>query len=209
MRKSALYPSQHRIRGTECAIFSFKIRPLGELISMYQDREATDPRDKLFALMAMSADTPEELLPDYSMTSRELLIRLTSYIFGKHLMPPIACDARGLMAFRGRIRALGLLDFRQDRTNEWNLNNKNLWTTTAWCRRFSPGHGSWPANFVTGVPLNLFQKGDILCNLQGASRPVVVRLHNDFFSIVAIDVQVGDTGFGWSWNMKPGSDRKL
>jgi len=32
------------------------IRPLGELIEMYQLHEATDLRDKIFALLGMSAD---------------------------------------------------------------------------------------------------------------------------------------------------------
>ncbi|KAK4119888.1 HET-domain-containing protein [Parathielavia appendiculata] len=51
--------------------FSLDIRPLGKLMDMYHNREATDCRDKVYALLGMSSDDyiSTGLSPDYDKTS--------------------------------------------------------------------------------------------------------------------------------------------
>ncbi|KAK4167455.1 heterokaryon incompatibility protein-domain-containing protein [Cladorrhinum sp. PSN259] len=48
--------------------FSLSLMPLPELINLYGDRHATDPRDKAYALLGMSSLTPAGIVPDYNST---------------------------------------------------------------------------------------------------------------------------------------------
>jgi hypothetical protein len=54
--------------------YSLKIRPLAELVDMFHTRQASDPRDKVYALLGISSDDPGEasLQPDYTISWEEL-----------------------------------------------------------------------------------------------------------------------------------------
>lgn len=58
--------------------FTLDIRPLADLIAMFHNRQATDRRDKVYALLGMRSDHPgeDDLIPDYKLSWRELLRRL-------------------------------------------------------------------------------------------------------------------------------------
>lgn len=55
--------------------FSLRIRPLGELPDMYHTSEATNLRDKVYALLGMSSDGPGSfwIWPDYTIARKNLL----------------------------------------------------------------------------------------------------------------------------------------
>ena len=50
--------------------FSLEILPLSELVDMFHTRQATDPRDKVYALLGMSLNDPSKatLQPDYTIS---------------------------------------------------------------------------------------------------------------------------------------------
>ncbi|KAK0731963.1 hypothetical protein B0H67DRAFT_655097 [Lasiosphaeris hirsuta] len=58
--------------------------PLRELLDLYEDRKATDRRDKLYALIGISSDLviPPYLLPDYNKAWPELFQQLFIPIVG-------------------------------------------------------------------------------------------------------------------------------
>ncbi|KAK3373139.1 heterokaryon incompatibility protein-domain-containing protein [Lasiosphaeria ovina] len=58
--------------------FSLRIRPLAELVDMYNTREASDHRDKIFALLGMSSDRQSHstLSVDYTIPWKLLLQKL-------------------------------------------------------------------------------------------------------------------------------------
>ncbi|KAF5519364.1 Heterokaryon incompatibility protein 6, OR allele [Colletotrichum aenigma] len=57
-------------------VFSLGIRALGELIDLYHTRNATDRRDKIYALLGTSTDAYPELKPDYRISWKDLFCRL-------------------------------------------------------------------------------------------------------------------------------------
>ncbi|RYP15255.1 hypothetical protein DL765_005830 [Monosporascus sp. GIB2] len=66
---------------------SLGICPLSELIEMYHTHEATERRDKVFALLGMSSDAPSAveaagLSPDYGIPWGELLKQLVHFFLG-------------------------------------------------------------------------------------------------------------------------------
>jgi hypothetical protein len=65
--------------------FSLEIQSLAELIDIFHTRHASDPRDKVYALLAMSLDNPSKALlqPDYTISLGKLFKQLVKYILGQ------------------------------------------------------------------------------------------------------------------------------
>ncbi|RSM03811.1 hypothetical protein CEP52_007197 [Fusarium oligoseptatum] len=65
--------------------FSLGIASLGELVDMYHNREATDRRDKVYALLGMSSDVTirADLMPDYKASWKDLFYRLVRSLVGE------------------------------------------------------------------------------------------------------------------------------
>ncbi|KAF2818811.1 HET-domain-containing protein, partial [Ophiobolus disseminans] len=63
---------------------NISIRPMVELVEMFYSQEATDRRDKVYALMGMCSDHDQlaNLEPDYAIAWSALFERLGRYIFG-------------------------------------------------------------------------------------------------------------------------------
>ncbi|RYP67830.1 hypothetical protein DL771_007007 [Monosporascus sp. 5C6A] len=64
--------------------FSLDIRPLGELVDMFHNHKAKDPRDKVYALLGMSSDDyiPAGLSPNYDIEWKDLFHRLVKSLIG-------------------------------------------------------------------------------------------------------------------------------
>jgi hypothetical protein len=56
--RGAIFRSEHAT--SPSSRFSLDIRPLGELIDMYHTHEATELRDKVYALLGMSSNDPSD-----------------------------------------------------------------------------------------------------------------------------------------------------
>lgn len=67
-------------------------RPLSDLIDRYRHCEATDRRDKVYALLGMCSDDPGALLPDYNISWSHLAQQLTRSVL--KLTHPVVIDAR-------------------------------------------------------------------------------------------------------------------
>lgn len=92
------------------ARFSLNISRLGDLLAMFCTHEATDARDKIFALLGMACDDLEGsgLEPDYSLPFDVLIGRLCSYLFGSglSLLGVNALD-KPVLYLKGKARVLG------------------------------------------------------------------------------------------------------
>ena len=63
---------------------SFEIAPLGDRLNMFENHEATDKRDKIYALLGLSSDnalTPD-LRPDYTKSWSTLFKQVASHVLG-------------------------------------------------------------------------------------------------------------------------------
>lgn len=159
--------------------FSLRIRTLGELIDLYHTQNATDRRDKIYALLGMSTDAPPELAPDYRISWGSLFSRLT-----RTFLPEDASistwngQETALIQTKGRI--LSIIDSVRIE-NPWDDTQR---VTATWL----PGeHGaSW--TWTTQASAKRPQQGDIICLLQGATQPTIISVHDDYCHIVVMAV---------------------
>ncbi|KAF4422623.1 Heterokaryon incompatibility protein 6 [Colletotrichum fructicola] len=164
-------------------VFSLGIRALGELIDLYHTRNATDRRDKIYALLGMSTDTYPELKPDYRISWKDLFCRLV-----RTFVPEAAsvstrngCET-ALIQTKGRI--LGTVS---------SVETGNPWDDTQTVNIVElqdvPGlQSGWIGRWTDRAAAKRAGEGDIICLLQGASRPTLIRVHDDYCVIVAMVV---------------------
>ncbi|KAK8137348.1 hypothetical protein PG984_005288 [Apiospora sp. TS-2023a] len=71
-------------------------RKLATLLRKFKDVEATDPKDRIYALLGISSDAskPEQFLTDYYLTIADVLRNTTSFLlFGKVVLAPHSLDS--------------------------------------------------------------------------------------------------------------------
>ncbi|KAK6609501.1 het domain protein [Botrytis cinerea] len=186
-------PVIYLIRG---AIFrpKYAIRPsgalsLGELIDMYHTRMATKLHDKIYALLSMSSDTSNVagLSPDYRVTWTTLLERLVKFVLFKDVSVKawedeeiVLIESKGYVL--GHVSSIDADSTRYDRQyvsivsiNQSEFDNEEH--TTRWLLHAS------------AKPI---RQGDLVCLLQGASKPSIIRAYRDHFSIIVIAVTLQD-----------------
>jgi hypothetical protein len=169
------------LRSKYTKTFSLNIRWLAGLIDMFHTRKASEVHDKVYALLGMSSDDPNKagLRPDYEISWKELFQKLVKFVLGKDISVETSdCTQRAVIKSKGYI--LGQVssvrsDDRQNvnliftsKNSAWCLGDKMEWTLQASARSI--------------------REHDIICLLQGASKPTIIRLCKDHFDIVVIAV---------------------
>ncbi|KAH7370656.1 hypothetical protein BKA65DRAFT_418335 [Rhexocercosporidium sp. MPI-PUGE-AT-0058] len=152
--------------------YSLKISSLAELVDMFHSRQASNPRDKVYALLGMSSDDPIKagLQPDYTILWEELFERLVRFVLGTAVFVK-AIGAKAVIKGKGCI--LGQLSsVRTDNGQSVNITSKS----TAWTSR------DWSLQ----VSAKSVRRGDVVCLLEGALKPAIIRLCGDYFTIVVI-----------------------
>lgn len=156
---------------------SLGIRSLGELIDMYHTHEAGECRDKVFALLGMSSDDPNAagLSPDYEILPEKLFQRLVSFILGGQ----VSVKAWGDMEM-AVIKSKGCILGRVSSKNTDHANRQKVDIT------FKNASGSLgqKRKWTLQASAKSIQVGDLVCFLQGASKPTIVRICRDHFAIV-------------------------
>lgn len=152
--------------------FSLSIRPLAELADLFHTRMATVLLDRVYALLGMSSDDPATvgLSVDYSTSWATVFGKLVTL----SLSPQVSVetwDAKEVAVVRGKGRVLGEVCQLEGDTVSWRATDEPEGLRQA----FTPP--------VSAKPIQL---GDVICLLQGASRPTIIRLHNDYSSVVRI-----------------------
>jgi ankyrin repeat protein len=152
--------------------YSLEIRSLAELVDMFYTRQASDPLDKVYALLGMSSDDPSKagLEPNYEISWEDLFQRLVKFVLSKDI-PVETSSQRAVIKSKGCI--LGQVSsVRSDNRQSVNITSKN----TAWSSR------EWSLQ----ASAKSVRKGDIVCLLKGASKPTIIRLCTDYFAVVVV-----------------------
>jgi hypothetical protein len=168
--------------------FSLEIRSLAELIDMFHTRQATDTRDKVYALLGMSSDDPEKagLQPDYQISWEELFQQVVKFVLGKDISVNTSSQ-RAVIKCKGSILGQVSSVSRDDRQRvtitvrnaAWDLGSEIEWTLQA-----------------SAKPI---QEYDIICLLRGALKPTIIRLYKDHLAVIIIAATPlnGDSSFLW------------
>ncbi|GAW25193.1 putative het domain protein [Rosellinia necatrix] len=167
--------------------FSLNIRPLVELIEIYHNREATDRRDKVYALLGMSSDDyiPAGLSPDYKILWKDLFCQLVQSIIGKHASVQTWGEEEiALIQSKGCV--LGVVssvrsDGAWDGLQHLDINSKNTF-------RYLGQEMEWGGRWTLQTSAKSIRHGDIVCLLQGASKPTIIRIYKDYCAVIAIAV---------------------
>ncbi|KAL8296261.1 hypothetical protein RB600_001644 [Gaeumannomyces tritici] len=165
--------------------FSLNIRPLSELVDMYHDRKATDRRDKVYALLGMSLDNPNaaELSANYETSWRVVFRKLIRFCLPDQVSIS-TWDAAEVAVVEAKGCVLGEVT---SATEDATRNDRQLLEIT-WKR--APSHsdrkGKQPSRFTFQASAKTIKKGDVVCLLEGASTPTIVRLCDGFSTIIMI-----------------------
>ncbi|KAK1757781.1 hypothetical protein QBC47DRAFT_165152 [Echria macrotheca] len=154
---------------------SLGIRPLAELVGMYHNHEATERHDKIFALLGMSTDDPDDiedagLSPSYSISWEKLLAQLIQFLMGKQAT---VYTRSGIEA--AVIKGVGHVLGRISHLKDQHLHIKR-------------GSFLLPEKWLPQPSVSEVKKDDIICLLQGAKTPCIIRPHHDHFVVIIASV---------------------
>ncbi|KUJ13497.1 HET-domain-containing protein [Mollisia scopiformis] len=174
----------------------------GELVDMYHTREATKLHDKVFALLGMSSDD----LSKASLSSRyedpwgKLFQNLTKFLLCDKISTETFGDKQ-ITLIRSKGCILGRVSLVQsDITQGGSQGVEIIFNSIS--RQMGYKEGS-SAHWTLHSLANSIRKGDFVCLLQGASKPTIVRLHDDHFDIIMIAATPPEGMLKLSQSMKP------
>jgi ankyrin repeat protein len=181
--RGAIFRPKHATSGSD--MDSLNICPLGELIDMYHTHKATVSHDKVYALLGMSSvdGSIASLSPNYAVPWEELLQRLVKFLL--HERVSVETGPKKEMAV---IRSKGLVlgqvsSVKSDITRDSRQNVNIIFKKTLECLGYNEKYGT---HWTLKVSAKQLQEGDIVCLLQGAPKPVIVRPCKDYFAIIRI-----------------------
>lgn len=181
--RGAVFRSRHISRKEER--LSLDICCLGELLDVYHSHKAMKRYDKVYALLGMCSDSLRGagLEPDYNLQWNILMQRLIKFVLGSLVQvntwvekETAVINSKG--CFLGRISSVRSntdMINRQLVRAAFKIASKGL-------ERVTEGHAHWTLQSTA----KSIQEGDIICLLEGAKRPTIVRLCNGYFTIIAI-----------------------
>jgi len=154
---------------------SLDICSLGQLMDMYHTHKATKHHDKVYALLGMCSDDLSDvgLSPDYSIPWEDVLQRVMNYLLGKTISVQTWGGDSEFVAIKTKGCILGKVWF-SGMSQETEGIGINFWSRGKvffWTIRTSA---------------KSIKEGDLVCLLEGASSPSIIRPHNDFFDIIIV-----------------------
>jgi ankyrin repeat protein len=199
--RGAVFRSRNITRTQEG--LSLDICTLGELLDMYHAHKATKVHDKVYALLGMCSDdlSTARLEPDYTLQWSILMERLVKFILGGHVSVSSWENKETAI-----IMAKGCILGKVSKV-ETNVGLGGGQTLEAIFKNTSKQLGhirNSSACWALPTSAKLIQKGDLICLLQGALKPTIVRLHKDYFAVIMIaasppkHLQTGDGLINWS-----------
>lgn len=157
--------------------------PLGELVDLYHTRKATERHDKVYALLGMSSDDSRAagLLPDYDLPWKELMRRLIGLI-----LPQAASvenfEEQEMVIVKNSGYVIGRVSSVESDSNRYD---RRLVSIVLPCTNTRNDKNIYWTIRVSGKDI---RENDIICFLQGALEPSIIRPFRDHSSIVMLSV---------------------
>ncbi|OAG06464.1 HET-domain-containing protein [Paraphaeosphaeria sporulosa] len=170
---------------TDLEPFRLGICSLSQLVDMFRLREATDPRDKVYALLGiMSQDILKiEIVPDYGVHWDDLFRKLVRSILGLKVEAAwISHDREG----HGQVSAKGCTVGYISSVNV-SKSDRQVVSITRTYRCSPSGFRNSIGNTEIWVLHNsaaAVEQGDIVCWLEGSRGATIIRFQGDCFTIV-------------------------
>ncbi|KAL8365252.1 hypothetical protein RB595_004180 [Gaeumannomyces hyphopodioides] len=165
------------------ARFSLNIRPLGELVDMYHTRKATVPLDKVYALLGMSSDDPAAKIEvNYKAPWKDLFRKLINFSLSDQ-MSISTWEQKEVAVIEAKGCVLGEVSSAGNDANQDGQQVEITWKTAL---DLSDRKKQQSSHFALQPSAKAIEKGDIVCLLQGASKPTIIRPCDGFSTIIRI-----------------------
>ncbi|KAF2449742.1 HET-domain-containing protein, partial [Karstenula rhodostoma CBS 690.94] len=167
--------------------FRLGICPLSQLVDMFRLREATDPRDKVYALLGiMSQDMMKpDIMPDYGIDWDDLFRNLVHSILGEKVKA--AWISHGKTEY-GQVSAKGCTVGYISNVDVIKGDRQVVSITRTYsCDPVDLHDGDTIKETVKWVlhsSAAAIEEGDIVCWLEGSIGATIIRLQGDCFTIV-------------------------
>ncbi|KAK5659169.1 hypothetical protein OQA88_1259 [Cercophora sp. LCS_1] len=177
------------------ALHSLVIRPLGQLVDMYHTREATNPLDKVYALLGIGSCDPTKLSADYGASWEAVFEKLIKLSLSDQVSVGVWGDKRGVAVIRGKGRVLGKVSSVQGDDTRGDIQHIGI----AW----KNSHGGFDTGENGSAPFPLqasakaIREGDAICLLEGAAELTVIRPCNGCSAIIVIQAPLARTNSEW------------
>ncbi|KAE8140681.1 hypothetical protein BDV38DRAFT_7543 [Aspergillus pseudotamarii] len=178
--KDAVFRPSYRFntRGTQS---------IGELIDMYHTRRASCLHDKVYALLGMCSDdsNTEALRPDYQLPWNTVFERVIKHIISPDISVQTWPD-REAAVIRGKGYMLGLIKSVTTPGSRYDRQEVKVLfrdTVEALYQYMTSG-----VQWLLQTPAEPIRPGDIVCLLQGASTPTIVRISKGGLRIIMSSV---------------------
>lgn len=167
----------------DAALPSFEVLPLGELLEMFRYYEATDRRDKVYALLGLSSDNrmSPNLQPDYTKTLSDLFGDTIKHILGAAVQFTI-CEGSETAVIISPGCVLGTIV-----TNLSGHAHELCLQSPLTCAARSPAF-FMRATWAVPGHVDSVKDGDLLCILQGSRQPSIIRLCGDHYDVIVISL---------------------
>ncbi|CZR68380.1 related to heterokaryon incompatibility protein [Phialocephala subalpina] len=161
---------------------------LGELIDMYHTHEATKRHDKVYALLGMSSDDPNAagLSPDYTVPWKTVLQRLIEFILFKEVSVE-AWDEKEIAVIKSKGCILGQVTSVEDDSARYDRQHVNVILNNTH-PDFLEYEGGCNTRWTLQASAKSIRQNDLVCLLQGASKPTIIRAYKDHFAVIMIAV---------------------
>jgi hypothetical protein len=162
------------------------ILPLGQLLEKFHLHEATDRRDKVFALLGVCLNSdrlgaPPQ--PDYEKSWSTVFGEVITYLLGPSVKVR-TWDDREQATMKGFGCPLGKVK---------DLGNGKSKLTTIDCGHlsgFCDGRNEWSTHLQPETYCKDVMEGDILWLMDDAPSPCIIRLCEDHFDVIVISVDI-------------------
>lgn len=164
---------------------SLDISPLGELLDMYHSHEASKHHDKIYALLGMSSNdlSVAGLKPDYNLPWKKLLKQVIKFLLSDNVSIDTQTDKEAAV-INGKGYILGRISsVRSNISTDNSQSVKVSWRNVLErSQKEKEQDGIWTFNGSANPIMN----GDLVCLLEGCSRPTIIRVLEDISFIITI-----------------------
>jgi hypothetical protein len=154
---------------------------------MYHTRKATERHDKVYALLSMSSDDLNlaGLSPDYKVPWKILLQRVIKFILSEEASVE-TWDNKEMAVIEGKGCVLGhVSSVETDSARSDRQHVDIVFNDTPSSLRYKEKYGD---EWTLQASAQSIRENDLVCLLQGASKPVIIRTCNNHFSLIMIAV---------------------
>lgn len=156
---------------------------LAELVDNYHDHQASRLHDKVYALMGMCNDNLHDtgLELNYALPWKTLLLRLTQHLLGD--VSVRTWDDRQVALIVSRGSVLGQISQIEERAGpNFGQTIEATFQNTFDVER--PDYWQRTARWTLASSAKRVQVGDIICQLQHAPLPTIIRFCEDHFNVI-------------------------